>query len=51
MTLLEYIKKVNEGFDNMSPLEQLQISLSFMNKYLIIQSYYVEVDGQRYRLN
>ena len=51
MTLLEYIKKVNVGFDELSPAEQMRISLSFLSKYLVVQSYYVEVDGQRYRLN
>ena len=51
MTLLEYIKKVNVGFDELSPAEQMRIILSFLSKYLVVQSYYVEVDGQRYRLN
>lgn len=51
MTLLEYIRKVNKGFDDMSISEQMAISLRFLEKYLVVMGFYEKVDGQNWRQN
>jgi hypothetical protein len=51
LTLIEYIKKFNKDWDNLSDNERIVLSLSFVDKYLKVMSFYVEIDGQRYLLN
>jgi len=51
MTLADYIKEINRGWGALSPSEQIKVSLRFMGKYLVMVSFFDEIEGQRWRMN
>lgn len=51
MSLLEYIKKLNADWDELTPFEQVALSLKFAGKYLIHLTFYEKIDGQNWRQN